>query len=155
MAEEITKHKETLHMSNPTDQDYDCLQHARVQTQLLRRLTDHSDLDFGKELMDFKSEAHRWIDETAKKIADEMEKQLDVIDLAFVVLWPSETEKVRLVMDTPRRLCHRGSLLSKRQTRNRRGKQRRNASSSRIIARANHKSKIEELNEALEKEKME
>ena len=85
-------------MSNPTDQDYDCLQHARVQTQLLRRLTDHSNLDFGKELIDFESEAHRWIDETAKKIAEKMEKQLDVIDLAFVVLWPSETEKVRLIM---------------------------------------------------------
>ena len=77
-------------MSNPTDQDYDCLQHARVQTQFLRRMTDHSNLDFGKELMDFESEAHRWIDETAKKFADKMEKQLDVIDLAFVVLWPSD-----------------------------------------------------------------
>ena len=141
-------------MSNPTDQDYDCLQHARVQTQLLRRLTHHSNLDFGKELMDFESEAHRWIDETAKKIADEMEKQLDVIALAFVVLWPSETEKVRLVM-APDASCRRGSLLSKRQTRNRQGKQRRNASSSRIVVRANHKSKIEELKEALEKEKME
>lgn len=38
------------------------------------------------------------IQKTAKKITDEMEKQGDVIDLAFVVLRPFETEKARLVV---------------------------------------------------------
>lgn len=84
-----------------TGQDYNCLQHSGVQTQLLQQLADHSNLDFSKELMDFKSESYRWIDETAKR---------------------SPTRKAE-----------------------------RNASSSRIVANINHKSKIEELKEALEK----
>lgn len=82
-----------------TNQDYDCMMHSGVQMRLLRQLSDNSKLDFGKEWMDFESEAHRWIDDTAKEIADELEKQLQVIDLTPVVLYPTATSKVELVVD--------------------------------------------------------
>lgn len=82
-----------------TNQDYDCMMHSGVQMRLLRQLSDNSKLDFGKERMDFKSEAHRWIDDTAKEIANELEKQLQVIDLTPVVLYPTATSKVQLVVD--------------------------------------------------------
>ena len=58
-----------------TGQDYNRLRHSGVQTQLLQQLADHSNLDFSKELMDFKSESYRWIDETAKNIPDEESRE--------------------------------------------------------------------------------
>lgn len=82
-----------------TNQDYDCMMHSGVQMRLLRQLSDNSKLDFGKEWMDFKSEAYHWINDTAKEIADELEKQLQVIDLTPVVLYPTATSKVQLVVD--------------------------------------------------------
>ena len=82
-----------------TNQDYDCLMHSGVQMKLLRQLSDNSKLNFGKKWMDFESEAHRWIDNTAKEIADELEKQLQVIDLTPVVLYPTATSKVKLIFD--------------------------------------------------------
>lgn len=84
-----------------TKQDYDCLMHSDVQMRLLHQLSNCSKLDFGKggRWMDFESEAYHWINHTAKEIADELEKQLQVIDLTPVVLYPTATSKVQLVVD--------------------------------------------------------
>ncbi len=84
-----------------TKQDYDCLMHSDVQMRLLRQLSDCSKLNFGKGggWMDFESEAYHWINNTAKEIADELEKQLPVIDLTPVVLYPTATSKVKLIVD--------------------------------------------------------
>ena len=84
-----------------TKQDYDCLMHSNVQMRLLRQLSDCSNLNFGKGggWMDFESEAYHWINDTAKEIADELEKQLPVIDLTPVVLYPTATSKVKLIVD--------------------------------------------------------
>ena len=84
-----------------TKQDYDCLMHSDVQMRLLHQLSNCSKLDFGKGggWIDFESEAYRWINDTAKEIADELEKQLQVIDLTTVVLYPTATSKVKLIVD--------------------------------------------------------
>ena len=82
-------------------QDYDCMMHSDVQIRLLHKLSDCSRLDLGKGggWLDLESEAYRWINDTAKEIVDELEKQLQVIDLTPVVLYPTATGKVKLIFD--------------------------------------------------------
>ncbi len=84
-----------------TNQDYDCMMHSGVQMRLLHQLSNCSRLDLGKGggWMDLESEAYRWINDTAKEIADELEKQLQIIDLTPVVLYPTATSKVKLIVD--------------------------------------------------------
>ena len=80
-------------------QDYDCMMHSDVQMRLLHKLSNCSKLSLGKGWMGLESEAYRWINDTAKEIADELEKQLQVIDLTPVVLYPTATGKVELIAD--------------------------------------------------------